>query len=318
MMKRSIYAGMMAFLAVTMAFVFTAGVAMAASEDQNVQPRTNSSTQENMNNESTMHSQPQTGISENTQRGAAGQNQTRTPGQVKTNVSGSDVNAQRNLDTQQNLSSQTDVSTHRDVPAQRDMNAQHDVGAQRNVPGQRDMNAQRDVGAQPNMATQPAPAAETQPGMRQPATAVQNPGTPAVVARVDRPDNCLRIRSGPARSGNIIGCAKMGEQLFLTGVFSDDGRWAQLSNNGWVYVDQIQSSLKPKKHARAVSRPRASDDYDMWEEPAGTYYEDYPSYGYYGDNPGFYGGYRSYGYRRFGAPYGYGYGPGIGFGFRIR
>ncbi len=35
------------------------------------------------------------------------------------------------------------------------------------------------------------------------------------VVQVDQPDNCLRIRSGPGNSYDVIGCAPMGAQLNL-------------------------------------------------------------------------------------------------------
>ncbi|MEW6533921.1 MAG: hypothetical protein AB1473_24045 [Thermodesulfobacteriota bacterium] len=136
-----------------------------------------------------------------------------------------------------------------------------------------------------------APAARTE-------TSARVAGGEAVVVRVDRPDNCLRIRSGPSMSHNMIGCAVMGQALVLTGVFSTDGRWAQLDNNGWVTFRQVRTALKPPK--RTVKRVRTSEsDFDEpWERPAGAgasatvssepYYDtDYVSYGvpyysYYG------------------------------------
>ncbi|MEW6113231.1 MAG: hypothetical protein AB1664_13960, partial [Thermodesulfobacteriota bacterium] len=134
-----------------------------------------------------------------------------------------------------------------------------------------------------------APGARTE-------TSARVTGGEAVVVRVDRPDNCLRIRSGPSMSHNMIGCAVMGQALALTGVFSTDGRWAQLDNNGWVTYRQIRTSLTPPK--RAVKRVRTSESEELWERPAGAgasarvssepYYDtDYVSYGvpyysYYG------------------------------------
>jgi hypothetical protein len=109
------------------------------------------------------------------------------------------------------------------------------------------------------------PAARTE-------TSARVAGGEAVVVRVDRPDNCLRIRSGPSMSYNLIGCAVMGQTLVLTGAFSTDGRWAQLDNNGWVTFRQIRTSLKPPK--RVISRVRTSDsdsDFDeLWGRPAGA------------------------------------------------
>lgn len=69
----------------------------------------------------------------------------------------------------------------------------------------------------------------------------------AVVTGIDRPENCLRIRRGPSTSYDVIGCAADGETLNLTGVFSSDGRWAQLDNNGWVFAGQIKTDVKPPR-----------------------------------------------------------------------
>jgi len=90
-------------------------------------------------------------------------------------------------------------------------------------------------------------------------TAPDKKGGEAVVSGVDRPENCLRVRSEASTSGEIIACAKEGDKLHLTGVFSDDGRWAQLDKGGWVFVRQIKSDLK-------APRTAAGD----WERPAGA------------------------------------------------
>ncbi|HTY26134.1 MAG TPA: SH3 domain-containing protein, partial [Desulfomonilaceae bacterium] len=117
----------------------------------------------------------------------------------------------------------------------------------------------------------------------------------AVVARVDRPDNCLRIRSGPSMSDNVIGCAAMGQTLNLTGAFSKDGRWAQLDNNGWVYFHQLRTDLMPPKHARSMTSGRRSSR--SWERAAGagsgSYYSEgaYMPYTYYYGSP-YYSTYR--------------------------
>ena len=49
--------------------------------------------------------------------------------------------------------------------------------------------------------------------------------------------------------------------MHLTGVFSKDGRWAQLDNNGWVFVGQIKTS---------VALPRRASRESEWETPAGA------------------------------------------------
>jgi hypothetical protein len=70
-------------------------------------------------------------------------------------------------------------------------------------------------------------------------------GGEALVMSVDRPEGCLRIRSDPSAASDIIACAAERDTLILTGVFSENGRWAQLDNNGWVFVQQIQTDVRP-------------------------------------------------------------------------
>ena len=140
-----------------------------------------------------------------------------------------------------------------------------------------------------------------------------------VVTRVDRPDNCLRIREAPSTSSALLGCAKMGDRLELTGAFSHDGRWAQLTDNGWVFLSQIKTGIKTPKKFSSVSRRSApsedvfeEDFLSDWETPAGTY-----TYGEYMPSTGYYVGPGWYGYRGF-RPLGgllspLAYGPGFAF-----
>ncbi|MDQ7781891.1 MAG: hypothetical protein RDU20_03365 [Desulfomonilaceae bacterium] len=125
----------------------------------------------------------------------------------------------------------------------------------------------------------------------------QAEGGRAIVARIDRPENCLRVRSGPGTSYDIIGCASKGDTLVLTGTFSEEGRWAQLDNNGWVFFDQLETD---------VARPQVMASEGAFDQPAAA-----------GDRPrkGFnrfhgYGGYyHTPGYWSYGCPgYGYYYG----------
>jgi len=63
------------------------------------------------------------------------------------------------------------------------------------------------------------PPVQVQPGSA--ARQVPQPvGGVATVVGVDQPDNCLRIRSGPGGSYEVIGCAGMGQQLNITGVWT--------------------------------------------------------------------------------------------------
>jgi hypothetical protein len=84
-------------------------------------------------------------------------------------------------------------------------------------------------------------------------------GGEATVARVDRPRNCLRIRSNSAVSSKILGCAPSGKKLRLNGVFSKDGRWAQLDNNGGVFFSQLRTSVRP---------PQGVASAGSWKRPA--------------------------------------------------
>ena len=78
-------------------------------------------------------------------------------------------------------------------------------------------------------------------------------GAPAIVASVDYPDGCLRIRSGPSTSFPKVGCAPLGSRLELTGIWSQSG-WAQVAGPvpGWVTASQISSSIKPPGTQRPV------------------------------------------------------------------
>ena len=119
----------------------------------------------------------------------------------------------------------------------------------------------------PNMGlAQGAPAGAGIPQLR---------GGVATVVAVDQPENCLRIRSGPGSSYDVIGCAAVGQQLNLTGVWASND-WAQLADNGWVYGPQIQTDLRPP--GTAFSEP---DAYVAMEEGYPAYDYGYlPDYGY--------------------------------------
>jgi len=96
----------------------------------------------------------------------------------------------------------------------------------------------------------------------------QPQGGIATVVGVDQPDNCLRIRSGPGEEYDVIGCANMGDQLRITGVWTSND-WAQLEDNGWVYGPQIATDLRPPQTAYSapptyVVREAIVPDYDDW------------------------------------------------------
>ena len=130
----------------------------------------------------------------------------------------------------------------------------------------------------PNMGL----AEENQPAQAQSQTARQVPkpvGGVATVIGVDQPENCLRIWSGPGVSYDVIGCANMGQELNITGVWTSNG-WAQLADNGWVYGSQIQTDLSPPQTAFSETRSYVVAE---GEPPVNLYSYDYgylPDYGY--------------------------------------
>jgi hypothetical protein len=116
----------------------------------------------------------------------------------------------------------------------------------------------------------------------------QPTGGVATVISVDQPENCLRIRSGPGSAYEVIGCASMGEQLHITGVWTSND-WAQTADNGWVYGEQIQTDLRPPAavYSQAESYPAVEEGYPVYYDmPLDSYL---PDYGYetywYGNIP---------------------------------
>ncbi|MBI4962736.1 MAG: SH3 domain-containing protein [Desulfomonile tiedjei] len=114
----------------------------------------------------------------------------------------------------------------------------------------------------------------------------------AVVTSVDRPDNCLRIRSGPNKSHQLVGCAALGEKMMVTGMVRNG--WVQVQSpvQGWVFGRQIKAEgLFPAKAATRGSRAsEESDDSEFYEWPESEeyvvrepemYYYEGPDSGYY-------------------------------------
>lgn len=95
------------------------------------------------------------------------------------------------------------------------------------------------------------------------------------VASVDKPELCLRIRSGPATSYDKVGCAELGQQLHLTGLWSGNN-WAQVDKpvQGWVSANQIESEMAPPggssvasgQSRESASRERSSQDDDQFDD----------------------------------------------------
>jgi uncharacterized protein YraI len=117
-----------------------------------------------------------------------------------------------------------------------------------------------------------------------PVSSIQPQGAPGEVTAVDRPDNCLRVREGPGSNYEITGCVNFGQDLNLTGYWSDNN-WAYIDSPvaGWVYANQIRTSLDPyqprRTHSNQTYVRNDSDDvyepfeYDpfFWDSTDGPY-----------------------------------------------
>ncbi len=131
----------------------------------------------------------------------------------------------------------------------------------------------------------------------------------AVVISVDRPEMCLRIRSGPGASYPMVGCAQKGDRLRLTGMGSQNN-WAEIDRpvRGWASLPQISTDLgtyrglaaTPPPPPAYVEEPLPPPAYvEELPPPVTTYVVPYPYGNYY------YGGYypfRPY-WRRHHKPY---------------
>ncbi len=93
-------------------------------------------------------------------------------------------------------------------------------------------------------------------------------GGEGVVTGVDRPDNCLRVRRGPSTSDEEVACVAKGETVRLTGVFSRDGRWAQLDDGGWVFFNQIKTDVPAPRGITSGSG--SSPTGAGWRRPAAS------------------------------------------------
>lgn len=117
---------------------------------------------------------------------------------------------------------------------------------------------------------------ETFPEKSMQQTALENEPQRAeegTVVSVDKPDQCLRIRSGPGSRYDKIGCAAMGEKLKLTGVVQDN--WAEVEGgNGWVFAGQLRSEgTFPAQAATSGGTPAYKEGLsrsgESWGTPAG-------------------------------------------------
>jgi hypothetical protein len=143
----------------------------------------------------------------------------------------------------------------------------------------------------------------------------ERPGPVGVVTRVDLPENCLRIRSGPSTNYEIVGCANQGATLKLTGAVQNG--WAQVLEpvQGWVSGGQIRAEgLFPSRSTTTGYSGPSRGEYEAWSDTDAALNRaernadrdirrlrsEYPDFGY---------GYRGYGPRG-----GIIVGPGIGIG----
>ncbi|MEW6349542.1 MAG: ankyrin repeat domain-containing protein [Thermodesulfobacteriota bacterium] len=116
----------------------------------------------------------------------------------------------------------------------------------------------------------------------------------ATVTKIDRPEGCLRIRSGPSTITQKIGCASMGDNLVLSGVVQKGWAQVEFPVKGWVFGSQVSSpGLFPAKAATAGSGYSAEDYVDL-ERWYGRFDDDSKSErressSMYDTSPGYYG-----------------------------
>ena len=82
----------------------------------------------------------------------------------------------------------------------------------------------------------------------------------ASVIKVDSPDQCLRVRSGPGGNHDKIGCLPMGAKVKIAGPAQNS--WAKITSpmEGWVSARQIQGpGVFPAKAASSGAREAKSE-----------------------------------------------------------
>ncbi len=139
----------------------------------------------------------------------------------------------------------------------------------------------------------------------------------AAITAVDKPDNCLRIRSGPSSSFPVVQCVGISAKLALSGFWSDND-WALLQGKGWVYGAQINAPSKPVSSASAaprMMRSRPSTYEDVYVRELVPYYDYYgPYWSYWPGSYYWFDGHRRYrnfrGYNLHSAYRAYSYGGG--------
>ncbi len=93
----------------------------------------------------------------------------------------------------------------------------------------------------------------------------------------------------------------MGDRIELTGAFSHDGRWAQLTDNGWVFMSQIKTDIKTPKSAKSIPKSVPSEDVFLKRTsfPIGKHRLETYTYGEYVPSTGLMPSPGLYGYRGF-------------------
>ncbi len=119
---------------------------------------------------------------------------------------------------------------------------------------------------------------QTQPQQPSRQAPPQLVGGVATVVGVDQPENCLKVRSGPGSSYDVIGCILMGTEVNLTGVWTSND-WAQLTGDGWVYGPQISTDLRPPEATFSQSDTYAYE-YSPIEDYSSLDWGYLPDYGY--------------------------------------
>jgi hypothetical protein len=129
-----------------------------------------------------------------------------------------------------------------------------------------------------------------------PATAGSGEGLQAIVTKVDRPEQCLRIRTGPSIQTEKIGCASMGDKLVLSGVTQRGWAQAEFPVRGWVSGSQVASQgLFSVRAATSGKRTQDKDKEEYLDEitwdftaESGVVAQYSPSSMYWNPSSGFY------------------------------
>ncbi len=94
-------------------------------------------------------------------------------------------------------------------------------------------------------------------------------GPQAEVVGVDQPEGCLRVRSGPGASYEVVGCLSSGSLVTLSGTFDERNRWAEVVDpvQGWVFLGQIRGEGLPSPTPAAAREPSGQVESSEEVEP---------------------------------------------------